>query len=130
MHVEGLQQALGVGVGGFITHHKALCDLPIAEATGEQVENLVLAWRKPRTAQIRQDSRPQGGAAVGVTAKHGHHGGLQWLLISHEVGLSNNGFQPGCIDAFGGNRIPKDQDHGMELRMKLAGLADQIETVA
>ena len=45
VHVEGLQQSLGVGVGRFITDYKPLGDLAIAEATGEQVEHLIFPRR-------------------------------------------------------------------------------------
>ena len=55
MHVEGLQEPLGVCVGGFVAHHKARCDLPVAEATGEQVENFILTGGEPGTAQVYGD---------------------------------------------------------------------------
>ena len=65
-----------------------------------------------------------------MPAKHGHHGGPQWLLIVHKVRFGHNGFQPRCLAALGWNRIPQRQNHGVELGMELAGLTHQIEPVA
>ena len=56
MDIQGLQQALGVGMGRLITHPQSLANLPITEATGEQIENLILALGEPGATQVRQAS--------------------------------------------------------------------------
>ena len=68
MDIQGLQESLGVGMGRFITHHQSLGDLPITEATGEQIKHLIFALGKPGAAQVGKGTRAQGWAAIGVAA--------------------------------------------------------------
>jgi hypothetical protein len=50
--------------------------------------------------------------------------------LEEKIRLGHNGFQPWCLAALGGNRIPQRQNHAVELGMELASLTNQIEPIA